>query len=428
MTTAWYLKKKYPGIVLDIFEKKEQAGGNIRSIRLGGHITELGPRGIRPKGKGKYFLQLADELGMLDQLLQAGKSARKRYLYMDGKLEKVPSGPFGLLGSRPLKGWWKALSDDFRDKVPASPGGEETVYEFIGRRFGAQLAETLADPFFTGIYAGDIRKLSALAVIPHMMEYEEKYGSVIKGFLAEPSEETEIERSFGNLEKAPLLTIKGGMQQLCNRLAEELAGSLKLGTEVAALSPLLEKYDKVISTLPAFLLAGMVDEPLKTCLQSVEYAPIAVVALNFNEKLEVPEGFGYLVASNQEQAVLGCIFNDQTFPGLSENKGSSFTVMIGGSRMNDFYRYNKEDFLSIARETLAVHLKNSRFRVPDDSYVQIWPQAIPQYNTGHLQTLEEIRKQTGGGKLLVSGNFVSGISVSDCIRHAKSVADSLELA
>ncbi|HYH57280.1 MAG TPA: hypothetical protein VD772_11750, partial [Anseongella sp.] len=89
--------------------------------------------------------------------------------------------------------------------------------------------------------------------------------------------------------------------------------------------------------------------------------------------------------------------------------------------------YNKEDFLSIARETMAVHLKNSRFRVPDASFVQIWPQAIPQYNTGHLQTLEEIRKLTENGKLLVSGNFVSGISVSDCIRHARAVADSVEL-
>ncbi|HYH56156.1 MAG TPA: protoporphyrinogen oxidase, partial [Anseongella sp.] len=307
LTTAWYLKRKYPGLELDIFEKKDYAGGNIRSVEVGGQITELGPRGIRPRGKGKYFLQLADELGMLDQLLKASKSARKRYLYMDGKLEMLPSGPFGLFGSKPLKGWWKALRDDFRDKVPAPPQEEETVYDFIERRFGARLAETLADPFFTGIYAGDIRKLSALAVIPHMREYEEKYGSVIKGFLAEPADDSEIERSFGDLEKSPLLTVKGGMQRICGRLAEELSGQLRLRTEISGLEPLLEKYDRVVSTLPAFVLGGMAGEPLRTCLQSVEYAPIAVVVLNFNDKLDVPEGFGYLVASNQEQAVLGCI-------------------------------------------------------------------------------------------------------------------------
>src|SRR3546814_20268515 len=95
---------------------------------------------------------------------------------MDGELERLPPGPLALFGSKPLRGWWKAIRNEFRDKVPPSPDGEEeTVYEFIERRFGAHLVETLADPFFSGIYAGDIRKLSALAVIPHMMECEETY-------------------------------------------------------------------------------------------------------------------------------------------------------------------------------------------------------------------------------------------------------------
>src|SRR5690606_34232919 len=228
LTTAWYLKQKYPGLTVDVFERRDRAGGNIRSISLGGHITELGPRGIRPKGKGTYFLQLIHDLGMQDELIKANQAAKKRYLYMDGELEKLPSGPFTLFGSRPLKGWWRAVWKEFRDKVPAPRSEEETVYEFIERRFGTQLAETLADPFFTGIYAGDIRKLSALAVIPHMMEYEEKYGSVLEGFLAEPSDEGRVDRSFGDLEKASLLTIRGGMQELCDRLADELGPSLHL--------------------------------------------------------------------------------------------------------------------------------------------------------------------------------------------------------
>lgn len=427
LTTAWYLKQKHPGITVDVFEKRDQVGGNIRSISLGGHITELGPRGIRPKGKGAHFLQLMHELGMQTQLVKANHAAKKRYLYMDGELEKLPSGPFTLLGSRPLKGWWRAVWKEFHDKVPAPRNEEETVYEFIERRFGAYLADTLADPFFTGIYAGDIRKLSALAVIPKMMEYEEKYGSVLKGFLAEPADDGGVERSFGDLEKASLLSVKGGLQELCKRLANELEGSIHLETTVTSLEPLTASYDKVISTLPAYVLSGLVEEPLRTCLQSVEYAPVALVALNFNEKLEVPEGFGYLVASNQEQAILGCIFNDQTFPELSPDSGSSFSVMIGGSRMKDFFRFSREDFLSIARETLAVHLKNTRFRVPDASFVQVWPQAIPQYNTGHLQILEAIKEETKDGKLVVSGNFVSGIAVPDCIRHAKKIADTLDL-
>src|SRR3546814_9050514 len=67
LATAWYLKKRYPELVVDVFEKKDHAGGNIHSIHLGGQISELGPRGIRPKGKGKYFLQMVNELGLQDR-------------------------------------------------------------------------------------------------------------------------------------------------------------------------------------------------------------------------------------------------------------------------------------------------------------------------------------------------------------------------
>src|SRR3546814_33764 len=101
LATAWYLKKRYPELVVDVFEKKDHAGGNIHSIHLGGQISELGPRGIRPKGKGKYFLQLVHELGLQDELIKSGKQARKRYLYMDGELERLPSGPLALFGSKP---------------------------------------------------------------------------------------------------------------------------------------------------------------------------------------------------------------------------------------------------------------------------------------------------------------------------------------
>src|SRR3546814_19817108 len=82
------------------------------------------------------------------------------------------------------------------------------------------------------------------------------------------------------------------MKQLCDRMADVLGESLHTGSAVTDLSLLLKEYDKVISTLPAYVLSGLVDEPLRTCLQSIEYAPIAVVVLNFNEHVDVLKGVG----------------------------------------------------------------------------------------------------------------------------------------
>src|SRR3546814_7724913 len=109
-----------------------------------------------------------------------------------------------------------------------------------------------------------------------MMEYEEKYGSVIKGFLAEPADETGIEQSFGDLEKSPLLTLRGGMKQLCDRMADVLGESLHTGSAVTDLSLLLKEYDKVISTLPAYVLSGLRSEEHTSELQSLMRISYAV--------------------------------------------------------------------------------------------------------------------------------------------------------
>jgi len=55
--------------------------------------------------------------------------------------------------------------------------------------------------------------------------------------------------------------------------------------------------------------------------------------------------------------------------------------------------------------------------------VRRWPRAIPQYELGHgrfVERAEEIERQNPG--LRISGNFLRGISVPDCIRNATELA------
>ena len=51
-----------------------------------------------------------------------------------------------------------------------------------------------------------------------------------------------------------------------------------------------------------------------------------------------------------------------------------------------------------------------------------WKDAMPEYGVGHkhlIETLEELRRQESG--LYLTGNYFSGIGISDCIQHAEKV-------
>lgn len=57
--------------------------------------------------------------------------------------------------------------------------------------------------------------------------------------------------------------------------------------------------------------------------------------------------------------------------------------------------------------------------------VQVWPQAIPQFLVGHLDTLSAAKtalRDGGFEGLFLGGNFVSGVALGRCIEGAYEVA------
>ena len=65
--------------------------------------------------------------------------------------------------------------------VPPRPKDDESISEFIGRRFGPEAVEYLADPLLAGIHAGDSARLSVHALFPSAVEAERTAGSVRRG-------------------------------------------------------------------------------------------------------------------------------------------------------------------------------------------------------------------------------------------------------
>ena len=60
---------------------------------------------------------------------------------------------------------------------------DESIYSFMSRRFGNEFAEKIVDPYFKNICSGDIKELSALSLLKGLYKAEQKYGSIIKGYM-----------------------------------------------------------------------------------------------------------------------------------------------------------------------------------------------------------------------------------------------------
>jgi len=139
------------GIPVLILEASAKAGGVISTVRRNGFVFEAGPQCPRfPKA----VWTLISDLGLKDEFI-AGDSCAKRYILRNGKLHQAPFSAGGLLTTSlvGLKSKYSLLGEVFRLSHP--PAREESLAEFVDRKFGAEVLDYLVDPFISTIFFGD---------------------------------------------------------------------------------------------------------------------------------------------------------------------------------------------------------------------------------------------------------------------------------
>ena len=164
LVCAYALRKA--GIDAQLVEASPRPGGVIQSITRDGFLLELGPQSF---SRTPALRQLCEELGISGQVLQAPPRA-PRFVLIDGQLCPVPLSPPALFMSSlvDISAKWALIRDILGKSVP--PDGDESVANFIRRKFSAQLLDCLVGPFVSGIYAGDPERLSVRSAFPQLYE------------------------------------------------------------------------------------------------------------------------------------------------------------------------------------------------------------------------------------------------------------------
>jgi protoporphyrinogen/coproporphyrinogen III oxidase len=430
LVCAYALRKA--GIEAQLFEASERAGGMIRSESCDGFLLEMGPQSFSSTAA---LHSMCAEIGISDEIVQA-PAAAPRYVVIRGKLQNVPLNPPELLKSS-LLGMRTKLSlgrDALGNSQP--PQEDESVAEFIRRKFTPELLDKLAGPFISGIYAGDPERLSLRAAFPQVHEAEKSARSVIRGM-------KQLAAKREPRERPTLFSFREGTGLLVRALHDKLGAAVRLGTEVivascdssggtfeltmrrAAQGRTVSTKCLIVATptdVAGRLLAGLNPE-FDELLGKIEYAPVAIVALGYR-RADVGHslgGFGFLVPRSAGLRTLGTVWNSSLFPGRAPEGYALLTSFVGGATDPEAVRLSTGDLTSLVHREIAALLQIREG--PDFSHVSVYSRALPQYNLGHvkrLAALEELRRRTPG--LWLAGNYLRGPAVGTCVEQSLSLA------
>jgi len=190
--------------------------------------------------------------------------------------------------------------------------------------------------------------------------------------------------------------------------------------------------DHVISALPTHVLSEVIEHnELSEELACIDYVDVALVSIEFKDvKLEM-EGFGCLIPSSEDPAVLGITFDSCIFPEFSttEYPSTRLSVMLGGQWFREhFGDINTCDQDVIIKKSLAAvkqYLKISD--VPSNLEVSLLEKCIPHYTVGHRYRVDKFNRIITDERLkltLVGAGYL-GAGVADCITKAIDATEPL---
>lgn len=424
------------GVDVRLFEARTRPGGVIRSERRDGYLVEFGPQSFSAT---RPLARLIDSLGIGGKLVEAPRLA-PRFVMAGGSLAKVPLHPAAFFTSGLLGVGSKASV--LRDLLGRSqpPGEDESVGDFVRRKFSRELLDKLVGPMVSGIYAGDPERLSLRSAFPQVHAAEERSGSVLRGMLFEKPAE-------GPRQRPALVSFAEGNETLIEALAGRLGAALQCRTRVTGLrasGPRTFAIDLeadgaretvetglVVFATPAAAaaeLAGTLDPELGGALREIECAPVAVVSTGYRRRAvgHGLEGFGFLVPRSAGLRTLGTVWNSSLFPGRSPAGHVLFSSFVGGATDPGAAAVPPEDLVRLVHREISPLVGITE--PPVFQNVQIYPSGIPQYNLGHAERLgriEAARIRFPG--LYFAGSYFSGPSIGSCLDQALAVAEQLRI-
>ncbi len=453
LSAAYHIDRRLRGTGLAfecrLLEEADRLGGVIRTERVEGFLLDTGPDSLF-RGK-PAAIDLAREIGLGPELLDARTQERPTLIYSRGRLRPLPPGLEMLAPARVLPFLASGLISPLgKTRMMMEPfvktrrdGGDESVAAFVRRRFGDEATRKIAGPLLAGIHAGDPERLSIWSTFPRLAEMERDHGSLAVAMRRKraPIDSAGPTGAHGKVAP-PFVSFKGGIVRMVEGLAASVgAVSLETGCGVAGLERVQGKYrvhlagrdpweaDACLVALPAGRAAALLDataSPVAAALRKVRYASSATVFLGYraSETGPLPASTGFLIPFSERRRIFGCTFVSNKFEGRAPDGHVLIRAFVGGAideasadlpeaQMAAMVRAELRDLIGLRGEPVVTRICR-------------WPKANPQYEVGHRLVVEEIDRRLGGlPGLFVTGSAFRGVGIPDGVTSGARAAGAI---
>ena len=424
------------GVRVAILERAAHAGGVILSEQVDGFTIDAGPDALltqKPEA-----VQLCEAIGLGNRLVPT-RPPRLAFIQRGGRLHTLPAASvlgiptaFGPFLRTQLFSWSGKLRMGAEIFVaPRRDGADESIGQFIGRRFGDEAVTYLAEPLLAGIHAGDVNRLSVRALFPRLVETEAQHGSLLRAFRrsAAPAQPDGAFRS-----------LPGGLSEMvCALVAALPSGALRVNSPVTAFTGCAggpfrvdTETDRaiearaIIFSTPAYVTGALVndlDAGLAALCHEVPYASTATIALAFPRAAVAHplHGSGFVVPRTEGTGILAASWLSSKWPHRAPENRVLLRTFVGGAR--DPWALSDSDDELIDRSLRALTPLLGIGAAPLLARVYRFDRASAQHEVGHLARVAAIdRALARHPGLFITGSGFRGVGIPDCIADARVTA------
>ena len=440
LTAAYQLSRDLPGARVTVLEASGRPGGALHTGDFPSGPMELGAEafiGRRPEAS-----ELVAELGLSDALRHPGTLGSA--LLTGGRLHPMPAGTLMGLPSdaAALSG---VLDPDECARAAREadmplawePGSDVPLGTLVAERFGPAVVSRLVDPMLGGVYAAPSSGLGLRQVVPGLADALDR---------GAPSLTAAARQLTGTRTPGPVFaTLDGGYRRLVDALVDASGAVIRTHSTCTAIrradrgyalavdgagGPRTEEADLVVVAVPvphaAPLLAGtgLADAAARD-LSGIRTASSAVVALEVDRSLELPEHSGVLVATDEPVPFKAMTFTSRKWPHLDTRPGHLVRVSFG--RLDDDEVLAADDAALTRMAESALTGVCGAAPTILHSRVRRWDHALAEIGPGHDVRIAAIRDELARGLpgLELIGGATEGVGVPACIGSARAAARRL---
>jgi len=426
LSAAWELQQR--GIEFTLLEASGRWGGKVVSskINLNGHanfLVEGGPDTLITRKPEAW--DLANELGMLDQVTNPGSETSGTYVLDNASLHPIPVSVSRFISTPllTLRGKLRMLAEPFQ---PARRDYEdESLADFVRRRLGQEALEKFIGPVLGGIYNTDPETQSIMVSSPIMREMEREGGGLVAGA---------VQRAFRGRKKKGqkiprFVSFKNGLQALTDELAVQLKGDMRLNAQVERIAisdGTTVHADGVILAVLANQASALINNislEASQQLSVIRHQNIGTLSLVYRES-DIPKQpvlSGLMIPRREKRMIDAVTFTSRKMPERSTEGYAVLRIFIGGGAP-EMVEYDDEKLIEVVKKELAELLGISA--TPQTWTAFRWQCGFPQADVGHLKRVDEIEKKLPPN-LALAGSSYRGIAVPDCIRQGREAAEKL---